>query len=33
MVNQITKEKEDFAERNAELEKANNDLRSGSLYI
>ena len=33
IVNQITKEKEDSAERNAELEKANNHLRSGSLYI
>ena len=32
IVNQITKEKEDSAERNAELERANNDLRSGNLY-
>jgi hypothetical protein len=30
IVNQITKEKEEFTERNSELQKANNDLQSGS---
>ncbi len=33
IVNQITKEREDFNERYQALEKTNDDLRSGSQYI
>jgi len=33
IINQIVKEREDFSERYAELEKTNDDLHSGSLYM
>ncbi len=33
IVDQVTKEREDFSERYAELEKTNDDLRSGSFIL
>jgi hypothetical protein len=33
IINQIVKEREDFNERYAELEKTNDELQSGSLYM